>query len=78
MLDASTDWVELALPTANATSCANQFDINWLCHYPHPTEVGHDNGSELIGEEFQELLTSYGIQSKPTSVKSPTTQALIE
>ncbi|KAL7474006.1 hypothetical protein ACHAW6_000008, partial [Cyclotella cf. meneghiniana] len=79
MLDACTNWVKLALiPTANAASCANQFDINWLCHYPRPTEVGHDNGSEFIAKEFQELLASYNIQSKPTTVKNPTTQALVE
>jgi hypothetical protein len=79
MLDACTNWVELALiPTANAKSCAIQFDTNWLCRYPRPTAVGHDNGSEFIGEEFQELLSSYDIKSKPTTVKNPTAQALVE
>ena len=33
---------------------------------------------EFIGKEFQELLASDDIQSKPTTVKNPTTQALIE
>ena len=79
MLDACTNSVELALiPRANAMSCANQFNINWLCCYPHPTKVGHDNGLEFIGKEFQELLASYDIQSKPTTVKNPTAQALVE
>ena len=31
-----------------------------------------------MGEEFQELLTSYGCRSKPTTVKNPTAQALVE
>ena len=31
-----------------------------------------------MGEEFQELLTSYGCQSKPTTVKNPQAQALVE
>lgn len=79
MLDACTNWIELALiPTANSKSCAIRFDTDWLCRYPCPTEVGHDNGPEFIGEEFQELLISYGIKSKPTTVKNPSAQALVE
>ena len=31
----------------------------------------HDNGGEFDGQEFQELLQSYGIRSKPTTVKNP-------
>ena len=79
MVDAATNWCELALiPTANSKSCAIQFDTNWLCRYPRPTEVGHDNGNEFMGEEFQELLISYDIKSKPTTIKNPTAQSLIE
>lgn len=79
MLDVCTNWVEHALiPMANTKICANEFNINWLCPYPYPTKVGHDNGAEFIGEEFQELLTSYDVKSKPTTVKNPTAQALME
>ena len=31
-----------------------------------------------MGWEFQELLISYGIKSKPTTIKNPTAQAAIE
>ena len=31
-----------------------------------------------MGEEFQELLISYDIKSKPTTIKNPTAQALVE
>jgi transposase InsO family protein len=55
-----------------------QFDINWLCQYPRPIEVGYDNGKEFIRNEFQELLVSYDITPKPTTVKNPTAQALVE
>eukprot|EP00804_Cyclotella_cryptica_P023191 CCRYP_000401-RA/>CCRYP_000401-RA protein AED:0.13 eAED:-0.06 QI:0/-1/0/1/-1/0/1/0/97 len=41
-------------------------------------EVGYDNGKEFIDEEFQELLVSYDITPKPTTVKNPTAQALVE
>jgi hypothetical protein len=41
-------------------------------------ECGHDNGKEFLGIEFQELLTSYSITSKPTTVKTPMANAIIE
>ena len=70
MVDAATHWTKLALiPTANAHSCAKQFDLCWLCHYPHPHSVGHDNGTEFMEEQFQELLTSYGIKARLKTVK---------
>ncbi|KAL7477264.1 hypothetical protein ACHAW6_004570, partial [Cyclotella cf. meneghiniana] len=79
MVDACTNWTELALiPTASSRVVATQFDMNWLCRYPRPTEVGYDNGKEFTGEEFQELLLSYDITAKPTTVKNPTAQALVE
>jgi hypothetical protein len=79
MVDACTNWAEFALiPTASSRTVAIQFDINWLCRYPRPTEVGYDNGKEFIGEEFQELLVSYDIMPKPTTIKNPTAQALVE
>lgn len=79
MVDACKNWLELALaPTANTTSCANQFDINGLCCCPCPNKVGHNNGEDFIAEEFQELLMSYDIQSKMTTVKNPMAQALVE
>ncbi|KAL7480366.1 hypothetical protein ACHAW6_006060 [Cyclotella cf. meneghiniana] len=33
---------------------------------------------ECIGEEFQELLLSYDITPKPTTIKNPTAQVLVE
>jgi hypothetical protein len=79
MVDACTNWIELALiPTASSRTVATQFDINWLCRYPQRTKVGYDNGKEFIGDKFQELLASYDIIPKPTTVKNPTAQALVE
>ena len=47
------------------------FDSQWLCRYPRPVRVIHDNGNEFIGMEFQQMLSSYGIRSVATSVKNP-------
>ena len=49
---------------------ATQFDKAWLCRYPRPKEIVHDNGGEFTGFEFQELASSYGIKLKPTTVKN--------
>ena len=59
-------------------SCANQFDTNWLCCYPRPYEVGHDNRKEFMGEECQELFVSYDIKSKHITVQNSMAQSLVE
>ena len=46
-----------------------------LSRYPRPLKCIHDNGGEFIGWNFQELLSQYGIKSKPTSVKNPQSNA---
>ena len=79
MIDVCTGWPEFArIESANSIATAKAFDKSWLCRYPRPMECGHDNGKEFIGIEFQELLASYGITSKPTTVKNPTANAIVE
>ena len=39
------------------------FDVNSLCLYPRPEHVVYDNGSKMIGCEFQEMLKNYSITS---------------
>lgn len=75
MQDACTNGAELVLIlTINSNSCAIQFDKNWFCHYP----VGHDNGQDFMGEEFQEIHICYDVKSQSTTVNNPTVQALVE
>ena len=38
----------------------------------------HDNGNEFLGREFQELLQSYGIVSRATTVKNPQANSIVE
>ena len=69
MIDICNGWPEFArINSANSIATAKAFDKSWLCRYPRPKECGHDNGKEFLGIEFQELLESYGIKSKPTTV----------
>ena len=66
-----------ANPNTNTVQLATA-QLTHLCRYPRPAECGHDNGNAFMGEEFQELLISYGIVSKPKTVKNPTAQSLVE
>ena len=79
IVDRATGWPEL-IPTKTKESLevSELFDNQWLCRYPRPVRVIHDNGSEFIGMEFQEMLSSYGIKPEPTSVKNPRGNAIIE
>ena len=79
MVDACTNWCEVArIATASSISTAKAFDQQWLSRYPRPLECVHDNGNEFMGIEFQELLQSYGIKPKPTTVKNPQANAIVE
>ncbi|KAG6608887.1 Pol Polyprotein [Phytophthora cinnamomi] len=79
MMDMATHWIEIA-PLDDKTSVLTdkQLDKYWLCHYPRPLRVIHDEGPEFTGREFQEMLESYRIQSKPTSVENPQANGVLE
>lgn len=61
-----------------AHACTKFYEIMWLSRYPRPLCCIHDNGSEFIGQEFQDLLKYYGIQSVSTTVKNPQANDIIE
>ncbi len=49
----------------------------WFCHYPHSQYIVYDNGSEFK-LHFKTLCNSYGLKRKPTSVKNPQANAILE
>ena len=49
----------------------------WLCRYPCCQQIIYDNGSEFK-LHFAALCDSYGIKRKPTSVKNPQANAILE
>ena len=63
MMDEATSWVEI-IPISNKESktITSLVDSEWFCRYPRPLYCAFNNGGEIIGEEFQELLESYGIK----------------
>ena len=48
-----------------------------MCRYPCPVEIIYDNGSEFK-LYFRELCDSYSIKRKPTTVKNPRANAVLE
>jgi transposase InsO family protein len=79
IIDKGTGWVEF-VPTVTFLSkhVAELFDSAWLCRYPRPSTITFDNGGEFVGSEFQELISSYGINPSPTTVKNPQGNAICE
>ena len=72
MVDPATGWFKIVeIPNKKADTAAKLLDQTWFCRYPHPVECIFDNGNEFNGQEFQEMLESYGIKALPTTVKNP-------
>jgi hypothetical protein len=79
MVDTCTNWSETTpLLNHSAKHTAKKFDKAWLCSKPRPLQVVHNNETEFIGAEFQEMLSTYNIEPKCTTVKNPFANALVE
>ncbi|POM79703.1 Pol protein [Phytophthora palmivora] len=79
MIDQATRWLEVGIQSdKESLTTAESFDREWLCRYPRPRKVVYDQGPEFTGNEFQELLRSYGIKSKPITSKNPQANAICE
>lgn len=80
MIDPATGWFEVVqYNTKGSDVIADLLERSWLCRYPWPEQIIYDNGSEFIGPEFQSLIKSeYHINCKPTSVKNPQANAILE
>jgi hypothetical protein len=79
IIDKATGWPEfIAIKNKTSLHIALLFDSEWLCSYPRPARVVYDNGTEFTGQEFQELLESYGIKPVPTTMRNPKSNGVIE
>jgi transposase InsO family protein len=56
---------------------SNLVNKTWFSQYPRCQYINYDNGSEFK-LHFEALCESVGIKRKPTSVKSPQANAIIE
>ena len=93
MIDPATSWFEMVeLPlkeiekengqkeeTFDKTSkqVARLVYTSWFSRYPRPRFVIYDNGSEFK-LHFQDLCESYGLTQKPTTIKNPQSNAILE
>jgi hypothetical protein len=60
--------------SATVGSLVNQC---WFCQYPRCRNIVYDNGSEFK-LHFETLCDSYGLKCKPTSIKNPQPNAILE
>ena len=71
MIDEGSSWPEIAaINNKNAEEIATLVDDTWFVRYPRPLYCIHDDGGEFIESGFQELLDSYGVKAKPTTIKN--------
>jgi hypothetical protein len=81
IIDPATRWIELhMLKQRHGKTDLNValiLENEWFCRYPRPTYCIFDNGTEF-GFEILDLLLSYGITPKPTSIKNPQANAIVE
>ena len=77
-IDPVTCLVEIApQPDKTSATAADLFANYWLARYPRPLRVVNDNGPEFKGA-FSAYLSRAGIQRKPTTAQTPTSNAIIE
>ncbi|KAG3059971.1 hypothetical protein PI124_g23062 [Phytophthora idaei] len=54
MIDQATRWLEVGVqPDKQTLTSAESFDREWLCHYPRPRVVIHNQGPAFTGEALQ-------------------------
>ena len=61
----------------SSAEVARLFNQQWLSRYPRAKYITYDNGSEFK-LHFEVLCNSFGITSKPTTVKNPQVNAILE
>ena len=61
----------------SSAEVARLFNRQWLSRYPRAKYITYDNGSEFK-LHFEELCDSFNIKRRPTTVKNPQANAVIE
>jgi len=80
IIDPATGWIEIAhIPeddfnSARVSQLMNQY---WITRYPRPVKCVCDNGNEFK-TVFKDFIKGFGIKYKPTTVKNPQANGIIE
>ena len=78
IIDVCTRWIEIQqYDSRRSEDISLIIDREWMSRYPRPSYAIFDNGTEF-SSEFKELLASYGIKPKPTTVKNPQANSIVE
>ena len=80
MIDPATRWVEIChIPENDFTSArvSQLFNQYWLTRYTRPVRCVCDNGNEFK-TDFKDLIEGFQIKYRPTTVKNPQANAIIE
>ena len=79
MIDPATSWFEMRqLKTKKADEVANMVEQTWLTRYPMPEEITFDGGPEFKAEFKKLVEEEYQIKARPSSVRNPQSNAIIE
>ena len=68
--------IEVIIDKSSAT-VSQLFNKSWLSRYPRASKIVYDNGSEFK-LHFESLCDSYGLKRKPTTIKNPQANAVLE
>jgi hypothetical protein len=68
--------VEVIIDKSSA-SISQLFNKQWLSRYPRPKYIIYDQGSEFK-LHFEALCESYNVERKPTTVRNPQANAILE
>jgi transposase InsO family protein len=79
IIDTTTYFPEIIrIHNCSAAHVGQQFKNAWLSRYPQPLQCIYDQGTKFTGAHFQATLCRHGIQAKPTTVKNPQANAVVE
>ena len=79
MIDPATNWFEMKnIKSKDAPTVANVVEQTWLTRYPWPSIIQYDRGSEFLAEFAEMVEDDYGIKRKPSTVRNPQSNAMIE
>ena len=78
-IDTVSNLVELVrVETKTGREVSRKFEHSWLYRYPRPNCCIHDAGPKFNNHDFQFLLTEWGIDGHPISVRNPQANAVCE
>jgi transposase InsO family protein len=80
MIDPATGWFEIKqYDDKKSITVANIVEQEWVMHYPRPSLITLDRGSEFIGQDFHDMcVNDYGIKRKVISKRNPQANVIVE